>query len=261
MTGLMAEITATKVDRGTLAVWFLGQNGWMVKSPQGQLVAVDPYLSNACHPSRRGLNLDRMVPVPISPDQLRAHLVVCTHSHKDHADPETLCACGKSGHVERFMAPGDTQAILEEAGVAEADRQLVWPNCRTELGDLVLTTTFALPTDAVDLTHTGVMIALDGGPRFWITGDTAWCELLAEHGLALKPDAIGLPINGGYANLSHWEAAELVRRVAPKQAIPCHWDLFPDNSCPPNLFEASLTVKGMRDRYRLPIHGQKMVIG
>lgn len=260
MNALMAEIRQTKVERDTLALWFLGQNGWMIKSPEGVVVAVDPYLSNSCHPSRRGLDLDRRVPVPVAPEDLAADLLACTHSHKDHADPETLCPCARSGRVTAFLGPGDTQEVFEQAGIAASDRLLSWPNHVTGLGDLRLTGTFALPTDAGDLTHMGFVIQAGGGPKLWITGDTAWCDLLAEAGLKHSPDAVILPINGGYANLSHWEAAELVRRVGPAQAIPCHWDMFADNSCSPHMFEASLTVKGVREAYRLPVHGRKMVI-
>ena len=260
MTGLMAEIRETQVAPETLALWFLGQNGWMVKSPGGAVVAVDPYLSDSCNPSRRGLDLARQVPLPLAPEALEADLLVCTHSHKDHADPETLCACARSGRVKAFLGPGDTQAVFEAAGINESDRGLSWPNRVTELGDLTLTGTFALPTDAGDLTHMGFVLQAGRGPKLWITGDTAWCDLLAEAGLKHRPDAICLPINGGYANLSHWEAAELVRRVGPAQAIACHWDMFADNSCPPHMFEASLTVKGLRQTYRRPVHGSKMVI-
>jgi L-ascorbate 6-phosphate lactonase len=258
--GLMEEIRRTAVDKGTLALWFLGQNGWMVKSPGGAVLAVDPYLTDGCNPSRRGLDLARRVPVPIDPGELEADLLACTHSHRDHADPDTLAACRLSGRVKGFLGPGDTQGVFAAAGVAEAERRLAWPNQVTAIGDLSLTGTFALPTDAGDLTHMGFMVAADGGPRLWITGDTAWCDLLAEAGLKHRPDAVCLPINGGYANLSHWEAAELVRRVAPRQAIPCHWDMFADNSCPPHMFKASLTVKGVGDAYRLPEHGRKMVV-
>lgn len=260
MTGLMAEIAAAKVDKGTLALWFLGQNGWMVKSPAGQVLAVDPYLSNSCHPSRRGLDVDRRVPILVTPDDLQADLLLCTHSHRDHADPETLCPCAASGRVKAFAGPGDTQAVFAAAKVAESQRSLTWPNHEIGLGDLRITGTFALPTDAGDLTHMGFVIQVDGGPSLWITGDTAWCDLLAEAGAKHKPDAVCLPINGGYANLSHWEAAELVRRVGPAQAIPCHWDMFADNSCDPRMFEASLKVKEVRGVYRQPAHGRKMVI-
>ncbi|RAU21607.1 MBL fold metallo-hydrolase [Paramagnetospirillum kuznetsovii] len=260
MDGLMAEIRQTHVARNTLALWFLGQNGWMVKSPGGTVLAIDPYLSDSCNPSRRGLNLARQVPLPLAPEALEADMLVCTHSHKDHADPDTLCSCARSGRVKAFLGPGDTQVVFEDAGIAASDCELSWPNRGTEVGDISLTGTFALPTDPGDLTHMGFIVQAGSGPKLWITGDTAWCDLLAEAGLKHLPDAVCLPINGGYANLSHWQAAELVRRVDPAQAIPCHWDMFADNSCSPHMFEASLTVKGMREKYREPVHGQKMVI-
>lgn len=258
--GLMEEIRATRVERGTLALWFLGQNGWMVKSPAGQVLAVDPYLSDSCNRPGRALDMARQVPVLIQPAELEAHMLACTHSHRDHADPETLCACAASGRVERFLGPAETQAKFREAGVAEADRRLTFPNDVVELGDLRLTGTFALPTDATDLTHMGFVVEVDGGPKLWITGDTAWCDLLAEAGMKHQPDAVCVCINGGYANLSHWEAAELVKRVNPRMAIPCHWDMFRDNSCPPHMLKASLTVKGVGEKYAFAAHGAKMVV-
>jgi len=260
MSALMSEIREAHVEKGTLGLWFLGQNGWIVKSPGGTVVAIDPYLSNGCHPSRRGLNLDRLIPVPIDPAALAVDLVACTHSHPDHADPLTLAACARSGRVGGFLGPGDTQTVFAQAGIAENRCTVTWPNAVTELGDLRLTGTFALPTDGGDLTHMGFVIQAGRGPKIWVVGDSAWCDLLAEAGLKHLPDVICVPINGGYANLSHWEAAELVRRLAPAQAIPCHWDMFHDNSCPPHLFEASLTVKGVARAFRLPRYAEMMVI-
>lgn len=255
---LMAEIQATNVERKTMAVWFLGQNGWMIKTPSGSVLAIDPYLSDSCNPSRRGLDLRRQVPVAIQPEELAADILACTHSHKDHADPETLCAVCASGKVRRFIGPAQTQAVFTAAGITEAE--LSFPGDVIEAGDLRLIGTFALPTDITDLTHMGFVVEVDDGPRFWITGDTAWCELLAESGAALKPDAMAVCINGGYANLSHWQAAELTRRVNPRLAIPCHWDMFADNSCDPRMFAASLTVQGIKDKYCRLDHGRKLVI-
>lgn len=260
MISLSTEVAESRVDKGSLALWFLGQNGWLIKSPAGIVLAVDPYLSNSCHPSRRGLDVDRRVPILQAPEELDADLLLCTHSHRDHADPETLCSCARSGRIKGYVGPGDTQAVFAAAGIAPSDRRLSWPNQEFGIGDLSITGTFALPTDAGDLTHMGYAIRVENGPSLWITGDTAWCDLLAEAGAKHRPDAICLPINGGYANLSHWEAAELVRRVGPAQAIPCHWDMFADNSCDPRMFEASLTVKGVRNLYRRPEHGKRMDI-
>lgn len=255
---LMAEIQATRVERKTMAVWFLGQNGWMIKTPGGLVLAIDPYLTDSCNPSRRGLDLRRRVAVPIAPLDLGADILACTHSHKDHADPRTLCEACRSGKVRRFVGPAQTQAVFTEAGVTEAD--LTFPGDVIESGDLRLSGTFALPTDPTDLTHMGYVVEVDDGPKFWITGDTAWCDLLAEAGALHRPDAMAVCINGGYANLSHWQAAELARRANPRLAIPCHWDMFADNSCDPAMFAASLTVQGVKDKYCLAEHGKKLVI-
>lgn len=258
---LMNEIDATAPDRKTMAVWFLGQNGWVIKSPAGRVLVVDPYLTDSCNPSRRGLDLRRQVPVLIAPEHLRADWLACTHSHKDHADPDTLCPACRAGRIGQFLGPAQTQAVFAQAGASESERRVTWPGDVVELGDIRLHGTFALPTDTSDLTHMGFVVEVDDGPKLWITGDTAWCDLLAESGLQHRPDAMACPINGGYANLSHWEAAELAKRVNPRLAIPCHYDMFADNSCDPRMFSASLTVKGVGDKYCLAQPGRKLVIG
>ncbi|WP_254434808.1 MBL fold metallo-hydrolase [Magnetospirillum sp. UT-4] len=257
----MADIQAATVPPANLAVWFLGQNGWIVKSPGGRVLAVDPYLTDSCHPSRRGLDLRRRVPVAIAPGELAADVVLCTHAHKDHADPEGLPAMAESGRVAAFAGPPATQAVFAAAGIAEDRRRLAWPGDAFQVGDLTLAGTFALPTDTTDLTHMGVVVSAPGSPRFWIVGDTAWCDLLADSGRVHAPDVVAVPINGGYANLSHWQAAELVKRVGARQAFPCHWDMFADNACDPRMFAASLTVLGIGDAYRAAEHGKMVVLG
>ena len=66
-------------------------------------------------------------------------------------------------------------------------------------------------------------------------------------------------INGGFNNLSHWEAAVLAARIKPKAAIPCHYDMFADNSADPRQFAAALRVKAPEVRYRELAHGEAFV--
>ena len=92
--------------------------------------------------------------------------------------------------------------------------------------------TFALPTDTSDINHMGFVVQFGKGPKIYITGDTDYTELLlgvTKH----KPDAVITCINGGFNNLSHWEAADLVGKIKPKVAVPCHYDMFADNSARP----------------------------
>lgn len=247
-SALMEAVRATTVPRKAFALWFLGQNGWILKAPSGFTMAIDPYCTDSLKGKRSWLDSSRQVPVFVPPEELRVDLVACTHSHTDHADPATLAGCRAAG-VTRFLGPAETQAVFARVAIPESDRRLTWPNDVVEYGDLRLTGTFALPTDETDLTHMGFVIEVDEGPRLYVTGDTADTEILhtvRRH----APDVMCACINGGFRNLSHWEAAALVKAVDPKIAIPCHYDMFPDNCCPPHMFRASLAVQGVGDKYR-----------
>ena len=68
-------------------------------------------------------------------------------------------------------------------------------------------------------------------------------------------------INGGFNNLSHYEAAQLAAQIQPKAAIPCHYDMFADNSVDPGQFRASLALRAPEVRYQRLEHGKPFVFG
>src|SRR5262245_66519880 len=89
----MMAVRQHRVEKGSVALWWLGQNGFLIRSPRGITISVDAYLTNWCqvqYGERIGLNLNRRVPVFVEPEELDVDLFLCTHSHEDHADPETI---------------------------------------------------------------------------------------------------------------------------------------------------------------------------
>ena len=68
MTKLIEEIDAFAVPANGIALWFLGQNGWILKSPSGFTAAIDPYLSDICKGRRPNIDMARQVPVFIDPE-------------------------------------------------------------------------------------------------------------------------------------------------------------------------------------------------
>ncbi len=257
MTKLIEEIDAFAVPPNSIALWFLGQNGWILKSPSGFTAAVDPYLSDICKGRRPNIDQARQVPVFIDPEELKVDLYACTHSHVDHACPITIAGSQRAG-TRRYMGPAETLVVFDKAGIPAAQRIPIWPNHSVRFADLAFAGTFALPTDHTDLTHMGFVIAVDEGPAVYITGDTAATDILhtaARH----RPDVMIVCINAGFRNLSHWQAAELVKVIDPEIAIPCHYDMFPDNTCPPHMFRASLAVLGIEEKYRLLEHATPFV--
>ena len=63
-----------------LAIWYLGCNGFIVKSSGGTTVFIDPYLGTGDPP-----RTVRMVPVPFNPEDItECDAVLGTHEHTDH---------------------------------------------------------------------------------------------------------------------------------------------------------------------------------
>jgi L-ascorbate 6-phosphate lactonase len=243
---------------GHITLWWLGQAGFVVKTPAGQVVALDPYLSNSCKAigEEHGFNFDRLVPPPMSAEALAGvDAVLYTHSHQDHCDPETLAAARRAGGRGPYIAPAETVEKLHGLGVGPSETVMIWPNKTHTLGDLTIRAAFAIPFAGDDLTHVGYLLAVRGGPSVYFTGDTDWHDLLGEAMAPHQPDVLVAVINPAFRNLSPVEAARLARRLNVKAVIPCHYDLFADNCQPPQMLQTNLKLQGLGERYRLLQHG------
>jgi len=88
----MDSIRTYEVPSNALAIWFLGQNGFLLKDASGLLIAIDLYLSDSCvkRYSHLPFRLNRQLPVFVEPEDLDVDVFITTHSHQDDADPETL---------------------------------------------------------------------------------------------------------------------------------------------------------------------------
>ncbi len=255
---LMREIREFPVTRGSVAFWFLGQNSFLFKSPEGTLLATDLYLTNSCAAiAPNGMDLSRQVPVLIPPEEVDVDIFAVTHNHQDHTDPETIERL-RHRDIEHFVGPHPSCGVFRQKQVEEGQISATWPDHVLELRDLTIRATFALPTDDTDLNHVGYIFQFGKGPRIYMTGDTDNCELLAavrKH----EPDLMVTCINGGFNNLSHDEAAQLAARIRPRAAIPCHYDMFPDNSVDPAQFRAALRLRAPEVRYLRPEYGRPVV--
>jgi L-ascorbate 6-phosphate lactonase len=247
---LRAEIEATCPPPGALAVWWLGQSGFLVKSRSGTLL-IDPYLSE--HLTRKYENTDRphirMTRSPLRGDELAGiDLVVASHKHSDHLDPGTLPGLSVASPGARLILPG---ALLDHAiaiGWPEARLSgLVAGGSLEDRGFVVRAVPSAhegLDTDARGRhLYLGYVIESEG-LRLYHSGDS-----LSYDGLAgwLGPgpfDVLFLPINGRDpargvpGNMSAAEAVALAAQVRPRFVVPHHYDMFTFNTVPVEHFEA-----------------------
>lgn len=255
----MQQIRQFQVPGNSITMWWLGQSGFIIKSPGGIIVAIDPYLSNSCKAvgDQCGFDMDRVVPPPMSPaDLVGVDVYAITHSHQDHLDPETLGPYRAAGGKGVFVAPPEAIAKLHSLGVPESQTTMIWPNKTFTIGDVSLRATFAIPLGDDDLTHVGYLVSVQNGPTFYVTGDTGYHDVLAASVAEHKPDVSAVVINNTFRNLGPAEAALLVQRLGSKVAIPCHYDLFRANHVSPQAFYTSLQLLGIGEKYRVLDHGK-----
>jgi L-ascorbate 6-phosphate lactonase len=256
----MNEIRAYPVPRGAVALWWFGQSGYIFKNAEGTTLGVDLYLSDSCNGIAPGVDLSRKVPVLIEPEELNLDLFACTHNHQDHTDPETVRRL-RNRDTTHFIGPAPSCGVFRSQGIEEGRIVTAWPLCELEFPGVKIHGTFALPTDDSDLNHMGFVFEFaGGGPKVYITGDTDYHELLAS-AARYRPELMLTVINGGFNNLSHFEAAVLAAQIRPRVAIPSHYDMFPDNHVDPGQFRASLSIRAPEVRYRELRHGEPFLFG
>lgn len=241
----MSSIHKFAVPAGSIAVWYLGQNGFILKGASGPLIGIDLYLTNSCATSFAHLpfRLDRQLPVFIEPEHLDVDVFITTHSHQDHADPETIKRVNKE--KLRFLGPYDAIEVYQRCGVERLSCEITYPGHAIDLGGGVSAkATFAFPTDDTDLNHTGVLLTFANGMTFFNSGDTAYSEGVKK----LWPknvDVCAICMNGGFHNLSHFDAARIIAEIQPKRVIPCHYDMMVNNVSSPEMLHVSMDVLGI----------------
>jgi len=209
------------VSREVVNLRWLGQAGFLFRTPGGRRVLLDPYLSDACE---RLFGFKRLSLPAIAPEDVEADWVILTHEHADHLDPDAIPVIARNNPGCRFAGPAGCVEGLEAAGVAADRRVLLEPNQRHDLGDLVVHT---VPADHGDISASALAMVLEfGGVRIMATGDSSWRPVLFKPLYDLKPDVVLPAINGVFGNMNHIDAARLVSEAKPRFAIPCHfWTL------------------------------------
>lgn len=258
---LVDRIDRLVVPPGQLALWSLGQAGFVLKGGRA-IVYIDPYLSDSVAaiggPARR-------FPIPIDPATIRhADLVLATHEHMDHADAVTLGPLLAASPRAGLITSVQGGAIALDVGVA-AERVIV-PRLGQPLtrGDVTVTAIpaahYALEVDAAGQSRwMGFLIEVNG-VTVYHSGDTL---LIPEIPAALAGRAIDLallPINGRDAmreaegligNLLPGEAVALAAQVRARVLIGIHNDLFAGNRVDPGLLFSELDRRAPWQRCHL----------
>jgi L-ascorbate metabolism protein UlaG (beta-lactamase superfamily) len=247
---LLAEMAGSQPEKAALAIWWLGQSGFALKSRSG-LMVIDPYLSE--HLTSKYASTDRphirMTEAPFRAKDLSGvNLVLTTHKHSDHMDPGTLPDLMKASQNATLIVPCSHFEHARSLGI-EHDQIIAM-----EAGDLHAQNGFlvrAIPSahESLDVDddgrhlYFGYVIEVDG-LRLYHSGDTILYDDLPGWLGRDSFDVLFLPINGRDprrgvpGNMTAGEAVDLAIEVRPRFVLPHHYDMFTFNTVPVAEFEA-----------------------
>ncbi len=252
MTFAQQVATAT-VKAGSLQVFFLGQAGFVIKTPSGALTAIDPYLSNCCE---RYFGFKRLMPRILEAGELTFDTLLISHAHYDHFDPDS---------IPQLMANGRTKLIGAKDILPECERLGLKSNIQTlaigemqQAGELTVT---GMPCDHGELAPDALGLLIEGeGKRILLMGDTAYRPDLLEDPALQSLDLLILPINGAFGNLNEQQAASVIQALKPKMSVPCHYWNFAEHGGNPGAFQAAMAEHCPTQAYRLMCQGEGMTV-
>lgn len=201
-----------------MKVTWLGQAGLLFESNDIKII-IDPYLSDSVEAIQP--HFWRREPVNEDFLQILPDVIVLTHDHLDHTDPETL----------KHYLDVNTEVCVLASGNA-------WDKVRKTFGGIKNNyvrfnrgtewTENGIRFKAIYAEHSddcaiGVVIYAEG-KTYYITGDTLYHERIFED-LPDYIDYVFLPVNGVGNNMNMEDARRFCERIGAV-AVPMHCGLF-----------------------------------
>ena len=254
MENFAQTILTARVPQGSLGVFFLGQAGFAFKTASGELIAVDPYLSDCCE---RYFGFKRLMPHLLDAREVVFDTLILTHAHYDHFDPDS---------VPLLMGDGKTQLVCARDVREEAERLHLDGSKITYLGRGEQFENGSICIRALACDHgelapdaLGLLVTF-GGKTIYITGDTAYREDIFSDPAVHGVDLLILPINGAFGNLNEAQAAAAAGMVRPALTVPCHYWNFAEHGGDPGKFQKKMAEIAPDCTYCLMRQGEGMLL-
>ena len=104
--GFLTRFRQTVPDRDEIAVFWLGQAGFLIRTSSGHTIAIDPYFSDYVMHSipEAGIGFKRLSPPPCEAGDIPFDALLISHEHGDHFDQESIGTLMENG-FPHFLDP------------------------------------------------------------------------------------------------------------------------------------------------------------
>ena len=227
------------------ALFSAGQAGFIVKSGNGQLLAIDLYLSNCVERLEGHKGFKRLLPQILDPSTLSLDYIICTHPHLDHFDIDAVPEMVSKG--SKLFCSVDCEKLIKQMQMEYYSSSITYvaPGDHHQAGDFDITFVNcdhgAGAPDAV-----GVVVKVDGKTIYEVGDSCLRLDRVDEiEAAAGKLDVLISPINGMYGNMNSDETAELATALKPGLTVPCHYGMFASHGGDLKRFYDVMTEKKM----------------
>lgn len=218
------------MSKNITSLTFAGQAGFMLESKDGYRIGIDLYLSDCCY---RYFGFKRILPFLFNPLDLELDLLIATHAHYDHFDPDSIPLI-MSNSKTKLLCAKDCFTEAERLGLQQ--ERITYISQQDTFEDCGISVK-AMPCDHGPETPDaiGLLIEIDG-KKIYIAGDTCFREDNFRNEELKNCDIMIMPINGAFGNLNEIEGAKAAGIINPKLCIPCHFWNFTEHGGNPQIF-------------------------
>lgn len=200
-----------------MKVTWLGQAGLMFET-DGKIIIVDPYLSNSVEKIEP--HNVRRVPVDEKFLKIKPDIIVLTHNHIDHTDPETLVHYLSEDSSIVVLGPTNAYQTARTFKGIKNNYVLFNNGTRWTEGNVTFR---AVKAEHSDPTAIGFIMEAEN-KKYYVTGDTLYNEGIFDC-LDSDIDYVFIPVNGKGNNMNFADAKAFCTKIGAK-VIPMHCGLF-----------------------------------
>ena len=232
ISGAQAQTPTTSSAQGKTEVLWLGQAAFRIKSPNGKMILIDPWITGGPKtPPMYKNDLSAIGPVDV---------LLVTHAHVDHlGDAPALAKMFNT----KLYGPADMITPLNTLGVLPADLGHRFnktgsvtpvPGIKVTAVQAEHSSLLVWKNPATDKLEShpagepmGFIVELENGFKIWHMGDTGLFSDMKFISEYYKPDLVLIPIGGNFTMAPEDAAYALKTWVKPKMVIPMHYNSNP----------------------------------
>lgn len=228
----------------TELTWW-GHSAWVVKTPAGTVIAIDPWLQNPKAPKDAAW-----------PEKVDAILV--THGHSDHVGNTVELAKKTGATVVSSFELTNLLGTEKSNGGNIGGAIKVSDDVTVHLVEAVHSSGFG---QAPDIKYggpaMGFIIQIANGPTLYHAGDTGFFKSMELIAQVYRPTAALLPI-GGHFTMDPRGAALAAKMLKAPTVIPMHYGTFPVLTGTPAQLRSELKKEGARAQVLEPKPGETL---